>query len=88
MRGVGPVDPERLGAAVRGIRDAMREAPRELALTLVKPPPMGPDIPPMVEVVWAGDDEGAKHLQAQRLRQRGQRGDDLFLFHISIIVEI
>ena len=59
VSGSASVDPEHLGAAVRGVRDAMREAPRELALTVVKPPPMGPDIPPMVEVVWAGDDEEA-----------------------------
>jgi FAD/FMN-containing dehydrogenase len=59
VSGSASVDPERLGAVLRGVRDAMREAPRELQLTLVKPPPMGPDIPPMVEVVWAGDDEEA-----------------------------
>ena len=59
VSGTASVDPERLGVVVRGIRDAMRAAPRELALTLVKPPPLGPDVPPMIEVVWAGDDEAA-----------------------------
>jgi FAD/FMN-containing dehydrogenase len=59
VSGSAPVDPERLGAAIRGVRDAMRCAPHELGVTLVKPPPMGPDASPMVIAVWAGDDEGA-----------------------------
>ncbi|HEU4331155.1 MAG TPA: FAD-binding oxidoreductase, partial [Lapillicoccus sp.] len=57
--GTAPIDPDPLGAAIRGVRDAMREAPRELVVTLVKPPPFGPPMPPMVTMVWAGGDEAA-----------------------------
>jgi FAD/FMN-containing dehydrogenase len=57
--GTAAIDPERLGAAIRGVRDAMRGAPRELVVTLVHPPPLGPPMPPMVAMLWAGDDEAA-----------------------------
>ena len=35
----------------------------------------------------ARDHQGPEHLQANRLGQRGQRADDVFLFHDSTIVE-
>jgi FAD/FMN-containing dehydrogenase len=57
--GTAPVDLGRLADAIRGVRDAMRDAPPELGVTLVKPPPLGPEQPPMVETLWAGDDEAA-----------------------------
>jgi FAD/FMN-containing dehydrogenase len=57
--GTAPIDPARLASAVCGVRDAMRSAPRELGVTVVKPPPLGPPMPPMVSVVWAGGDEDA-----------------------------
>lgn len=56
--GTAQVDGEQLAAAIRGVRDAMRNAPRQLGVTLVKPP-TGPQQTPILEVVWAGDDEDA-----------------------------
>jgi FAD/FMN-containing dehydrogenase len=53
------VEADALVAVIRGVRDAMRTAPRELAVTVMHPPPMGPPLPPMVEMLWAGDDEDA-----------------------------
>jgi FAD/FMN-containing dehydrogenase len=37
----------------------MRDAPRALGVTVVKPPPLGPPTPPVVSFVWAGADEDA-----------------------------
>ena len=53
------VEADALVAVIRGVRDAMRTAPRELGVTVMHPPPMGPPLPPMVEMLWAGDDEDA-----------------------------
>ncbi|HVD23362.1 MAG TPA: FAD-binding oxidoreductase [Lapillicoccus sp.] len=57
--GTAPVEAGDLVAVIRGVRDAMRAAPRQLGVTVVHPPPMGPALPPMVEMLWAGDDEDA-----------------------------
>ena len=57
--GTAPIEADDLVAVVRGVRDAMRAAPRQLGVTVVHPPPMGPPLPPMVEMLWAGDDEDA-----------------------------
>lgn len=59
VHGIATIDPDGIAATVRGIRDAMREAPRDLVVTLVKPPPMGPGTPPpaMLQLFWAGPDE-------------------------------
>jgi FAD/FMN-containing dehydrogenase len=54
--GSAPVDPDRLVEVVCGVRDAMRQAPRQLGVTVIKPPPFGPAPPPLLEVLWAGDD--------------------------------
>jgi len=54
------VDPERLGEALRGWRDAMREAPDELNATLAVAPngPPGPDFRLLhrISACWAGED--------------------------------
>ena len=57
--GTAPIDPSQLASAVCGVRDAMRDAPRALGVTVVKPPPLGPPTPPVVSFVWAGADEDA-----------------------------
>jgi FAD/FMN-containing dehydrogenase len=57
--GTAPVDPARLAAVIRGVRDAMRTAPRQLGVTVIHPPPLGPPMPPMIVIVWAGSDEAA-----------------------------
>jgi FAD/FMN-containing dehydrogenase len=57
--GTAPIDREHLAGAICGIRDAMRSAPRALGVTVVHPPPMGPALPPMVVMLWAGDEESA-----------------------------
>jgi FAD/FMN-containing dehydrogenase len=57
--GTAAVEAGDLVAVIRGVRDAMRTGPRQLGVTVVHPPPMGPALPPMVEMLWAGDDEDA-----------------------------
>ncbi len=59
--GTAPVDGDDLPATILGVRDAMRAAPRELVVTLVSLPPIGPGArpTPMLELLWAGDDEDA-----------------------------
>ena len=59
--GTAPVDGDDLPATIVGVRDAMRAAPRELVVTLVSLPPMGPGTAPAptLQVAWAGDDEDA-----------------------------
>ena len=57
--GTAPIEADDLVAVIGGVRDAMRAAPRQLGVTVVHPPPMGPPLPPMVEMLWAGDDEDA-----------------------------
>ena len=44
--GTAPVDGDDLPATIVGVRDAMRAAPRELVVTLVSLPPMGPGTAP------------------------------------------
>lgn len=55
--GMAPIDASDFAATLRALRDAMRQAPRKLALSVVKPPPMGPPVPTMAQVLWAGEDE-------------------------------
>jgi FAD/FMN-containing dehydrogenase len=57
--GIAPVQADALAAVIRGVRDAMRTAPRQLGVTVINPPPMGPPAPPVVEMMWAGDDKDA-----------------------------
>ena len=58
--GSAPSTPTQLASAVCGVRDAMRDAPRALGVTVVKPPPLGPPTSrPWWSFVWAGDDEDA-----------------------------
>lgn len=50
-----------LATLVRGFRDVMRAAPRELNGSLLRPPSMDPAVPPStrLELAWAGQDEAA-----------------------------
>jgi FAD/FMN-containing dehydrogenase len=57
--GTAPIDPAQLASVLRGVRDVMRTTPRQLAVTVIHPPPLGPPLPPMVAAVWAGGDEAA-----------------------------
>lgn len=59
--GTAPIDGADLAATILGVRDVMRTAPRELGVTLMSMPPMGPDAPggPVLEMLWAGADEEA-----------------------------
>jgi len=55
------IDGSDLAGTVRTFRDTLRAAPRELNGTLLRTPPMGPDAPSrtILELAWAGTDEGA-----------------------------
>lgn len=78
--GTAAIDPGRVADAVRGVRDAMRAAPRELAATIVKPPPTGPgDAPPvLLQLLWAGaDGERARASMAAVLAARGVAAPEL-----------
>jgi FAD/FMN-containing dehydrogenase len=59
--GTAPVQADALAAVIGGVRDAMRAAPRQLGVTVIHPPPLGPPLPPTLEMLWAGDDEEAAH---------------------------
>ncbi|MCC6498046.1 MAG: FAD-binding protein [Propionibacteriaceae bacterium] len=50
-----------LPALIRAFRDVMRAAPRELNGSLMRTPPMGPELPSrtVIELAWAGPDEAA-----------------------------
>lgn len=50
-----------LAASIRAFRDVMRAAARELNGSLMRTPPMGPDVPSrtVIELAWAGPDETA-----------------------------
>ena len=76
--GTAPVDGDDLPATILGVRDAMRAAPRELVVTLVSLPPMGPGTAParLLELLWAGDDEDVgPHRSGRRPGvARGGRG--------------
>ncbi len=77
--GVAPIAPDRVAEAVCGVRDAMRDAPRQLGVTLLRPPPFGPVPPPAVlELLWAGDDpEAARAAVAPLLAVDGVGHADL-----------
>ncbi len=55
------LDPAGLRDALRGFRDVMRSAPRELNASLLRTPAFGPEMPSrtVIEVLWAGTDEAA-----------------------------
>jgi FAD/FMN-containing dehydrogenase len=74
--GAAPVDAARLAEVVCGVRDAMREVPRQLGVTVLKPPPFGPaPPPPVLEMLWAGDDLDAARAAAAPLFGVGGVGD-------------
>ncbi|HWI33834.1 MAG TPA: FAD-binding oxidoreductase [Lapillicoccus sp.] len=87
--GTAPVEAGDLVAVIRGVRDAMRTAPRQLGVTVVHPPPMGPALPPMVEMLWAGDDDdAARDAVAPLLALDGVGAADLTLVpYSSVLVE-
>lgn len=58
VHGTIKLDPEDVAAVLRGWRDAMRTAPRELNTTFLSLPAFGPELPAsmQIEVCWAGVD--------------------------------
>ena len=78
--GTAPVDGDDLPATIVGVRDAMRAAPRELVVTLVSLPPMVPGTAPapILQLLWAGDDEDAARTAMDSvLASPGVGGADL-----------
>lgn len=67
VHGAISFDTDDLGALLRGYRDALRDSPEELNVTVMKFPPMGPDAPggPQLHVLWGGADldEAMTHIQ-------------------------
>ena len=72
-------DPARLGDALRGWRDVMREAPDELNGSFLAMPAMGPEMPAgtSLTVIWAGRDAAAEPWLARLRAVAGYVSDDI-----------
>ncbi len=70
------LEPEQLPAVLRGWRDAMRSAPRELTTIFLSLPAFGPDAPPsmQIEVCWAVPTSPPPKRRSRPARPRRREG--------------